>query len=46
MPVDPKTGKPTRVKFATDSKGNKVRIAVKSGEEIPSKSREAKGSAK
>jgi large subunit ribosomal protein L24 len=46
MPVDPKTGKPTRVKFGTDSKGNKVRIAVKSGEEIPSKAREARESAK
>jgi large subunit ribosomal protein L24 len=44
MPVDPKTGKPTRVKFGTDSKGNKVRLAVKSGEEIPSKSREGRSS--
>ena len=35
MPVDPKTGKGTRVKSGTDSKGNKVRIAVKSGDEIP-----------
>jgi large subunit ribosomal protein L24 len=34
MPVDPKTGKPTRVKFSTDDKGKKIRIAVKSGEEI------------
>jgi len=40
MPVDPKTGKPTRVRFSKDSKGNKVRVAVKSGEELPSKSRE------
>jgi large subunit ribosomal protein L24 len=39
MPVDPKTGKPTRVKFGTDGKGNKVRIAVKSGEELPKKAR-------
>jgi large subunit ribosomal protein L24 len=35
MPVDPKTGKPTRVRFKTDEKGHKVRIAVKSGEELP-----------
>jgi large subunit ribosomal protein L24 len=35
MPVDPKTGKPTRVRFHTDDKGKKVRIAVKSGEQLP-----------
>jgi large subunit ribosomal protein L24 len=35
MPVDPKTGKPTRVRFTTLENGNKVRIAVKSGDEIP-----------
>src|SRR5580704_10772732 len=35
MPVDPKTGKGTRVRLKTDDKGNKVRVAVKSGEEIP-----------
>jgi len=35
MLVDPKTGKPTRVKVKTDDKGVKVRVA-KSGEEIPS----------
>jgi large subunit ribosomal protein L24 len=34
MPVDPKTGKGTRVHFKTDEKGHKVRIA-KSGDEIP-----------
>jgi large subunit ribosomal protein L24 len=34
MPVDPKTGKPTRVRFKTDDKGHKVRIAVKSGDEL------------
>ena len=34
MPVDPKTGKGTRVSFKSDAKGNKVRVA-KSGEEIP-----------
>jgi large subunit ribosomal protein L24 len=42
MPVDPKTGKPTRVRFGTDAKGNKTRIAVKSGDELPSKPREVK----
>jgi large subunit ribosomal protein L24 len=36
MPVDPKTGKGTRVRVKTDDKGNKARVAVKSGEEIPS----------
>jgi large subunit ribosomal protein L24 len=36
MLVDPKTGKGTRVRVKTDDKGVKVRIAVKSGEEIPS----------
>lgn len=41
MPVDPKTGKPTRVKFKTDDKGNKVRVA-KSGEEIVAVKREKK----
>ena len=35
MPVDPKTGKPTRVRAKTDDKGRKIRIAVKSGEELP-----------
>ncbi len=34
MPLDPKTGKGTRVRFKTDDKGNKVRLAVKSGETI------------
>jgi large subunit ribosomal protein L24 len=34
MPVDPKTGKGTRVRFKTLENGNKIRIAVKSGEEI------------
>ncbi len=33
MPVDPKTGKGTRVKMGTDDKGKKVRLA-KSGEAI------------
>lgn len=36
MLVDPKTGKGTRVRIKTDEKGVKVRVAVKSGEEIPS----------
>jgi large subunit ribosomal protein L24 len=34
MPVDPKTGKGTRVHFKTLENGKKIRIA-KSGEEIP-----------
>jgi len=34
MPVDPKTGKGTRVRAGVDAKGKKTRIAVKSGEEI------------
>jgi large subunit ribosomal protein L24 len=35
QPVDPQTGKGTRVRFKTDEKGNKVRVAVKSGQDIP-----------
>jgi large subunit ribosomal protein L24 len=35
MPVDPKTGKGTRVRFSSPENGKKVRIAVKSGEELP-----------
>ena len=35
MPADPKTGKPTRVRFQTLENGKKVRIAAKSGDEIP-----------
>ena len=34
MPVDPKTGKGTRVRSQTLENGNKVRVAVKSGEKI------------
>ena len=34
MHVDPKTGKPTRIGRKKDSKGNLVRYAKKSGEEI------------
>jgi large subunit ribosomal protein L24 len=44
MLVDPKTGKGTRVRSKTDDKGLKVRVAVKSGEEIPSP-RKATGAA-
>jgi large subunit ribosomal protein L24 len=40
MPVDPKTGKPTRVRFVIDAKGKKNRVAVKSGEELPNPTRE------
>ena len=36
MLVDPSTGKGTRIRTKTDDKGVKVRVAVKSGEEIPS----------
>jgi hypothetical protein len=36
MLVDPKTGKGTRVRIKTDDKGHKIRVAVKSGDEIPS----------
>lgn len=32
--ADPKTGKPTRVRFETSKDGKKVRVAVKSGEKI------------
>jgi large subunit ribosomal protein L24 len=32
--ADPKSGKPTRVRFETGSDGKKVRVAVKSGEKI------------
>jgi len=35
MPVDPKTGKGTRVRYQTLDSGKKVRIAAASGEEIP-----------
>jgi large subunit ribosomal protein L24 len=35
MPVDPKSGKGTRVRFESLENGKKIRIAVKSGEEIP-----------
>jgi len=35
MPLDPKTGKGTRVRFNTLEDGKKVRVAVKSGDELP-----------
>jgi large subunit ribosomal protein L24 len=35
MPVDPKTGKGTRVRFKELDGGKKIRVAAKSGEEIP-----------
>ena len=41
MPVDPSTGKGTRVRVKTDDKGVKVRVAAKSGEEIPTPARKA-----
>ncbi len=33
-PVDPKSGKPTRVGYTVNAEGKKVRVAKKSGEEI------------
>jgi large subunit ribosomal protein L24 len=35
MPVDPKTGKGTRVRFKSLEDGKKIRVAAKSGDEIP-----------
>ena len=35
MPVDPKTGKGTRVRFRTLENDKKIRVAAASGEEIP-----------
>lgn len=32
--IDPKTGKPTRIRIEKNDKGEKVRISKKSGEEI------------
>ena len=34
MLADPKSGKPTRIRFTRDKDGKKARIAVKSGQEI------------
>ena len=46
MLVDPSTGKGTRIKIKTDDKGVKIRVAAKSGEEIPYPPRKAAGAAK
>lgn len=35
MLLDPKTGKPTRIKARVDADGTKERVAVKSGDVIP-----------
>jgi large subunit ribosomal protein L24 len=35
MLVDPQTGKGTRIRFKTLENGKKIRVAVKSGDEIP-----------
>ena len=35
MPIDPQSGKGTRIRFKTLENGKKVRIAAKSGDEIP-----------
>jgi len=34
MIVDPKSSKPTRIRITRDAKGNRQRIAVKSGQEL------------
>ena len=34
MPIDPKTGKGTRIRIGKDDKGKKIRVAAKSGEAI------------
>lgn len=34
MLLDPKSGKPTRIKISRDDKGTRARIAVKSGQTI------------
>ncbi|HCK10592.1 MAG TPA: 50S ribosomal protein L24, partial [Candidatus Latescibacteria bacterium] len=35
MPIDPQTGERTRVRRQILDNGSKVRVAVKSGEQIP-----------
>ena len=35
LPIDPETGKPTRVRTRTNEDRSKSRVAVKSGKEIP-----------
>lgn len=32
--LDPKSGKPTRIKIVRDAEGTRTRVAVKSGEEL------------
>jgi len=32
--VDPKSGKPTRIRITRDKEGNRTRIAVRSGQEV------------
>jgi large subunit ribosomal protein L24 len=39
MLIDPKSGKPTRVRSRTDKDGTKERVSVKSGDSIPMASR-------
>jgi len=34
--VDPKSGKPTRIRITRDKEGNRTRVAVKSGQELSS----------
>ena len=36
MPIDPKSGKPTRIKIGKDKDGNKIRLAAKTGTSIES----------
>lgn len=38
MPADPKTGEPTRIRFKILENGTKIRISVKSGDELPNAS--------
>jgi len=45
MLVDPSTGKGTRIRVKTDDKGNKIRVAAKSGEEIPSPAKKTSAAA-
>jgi large subunit ribosomal protein L24 len=46
MPVDPETGKATRVRAGKDEKGNKVRVAVKSGKPLAAPVTDKKSEAK
>jgi large subunit ribosomal protein L24 len=38
--IDPDSGKPTRVRYEKDADGKKIRVAVKSGKQIPEPVRE------